>query len=157
MKEEEEYEEWQLQLAKAAQAAQQLLAERSGPSDASSSSRPTRRGRRRIFIDKVGDVPVLFSDEFQQSIVFSLFIFDMWTFLLCCRDRYPHLGRYEPEGLIRVLHCCSHARCVQRHGPGYGVQKTAVSPQLQPIFKGLNFPVVPQRLIPMIKLFSRPS
>ena len=28
-----------------------------------------------------------------------------------------HLGRYEPEGLIRVLHCCSHARCVQRQMP----------------------------------------
>ena len=40
---------------------------------------------------------------------------------------------------------------------GYGVQQTAVSPQLQPIFKVVDFPVVPQRLIPMIKLFSRPS
>ena len=62
-----------------------------------------------------------------------------------------HLGRYEPERLIRVLHCCSHARCVQRHALGYGVQKTAVSPQLQPIFKVVDLPVVPQRLIPMIK------
>ena len=40
---------------------------------------------------------------------------------------------------------------------GYGVQQTAVSPQLQPIFKVVDFPVVPQRLISMIKLFSRPS
>ena len=48
-----------------------------------------------LVLDKVGDVPVLFSDKFQQSIVFSLFIFDLWTFLLCCRDRYPlcHLLR----------------------------------------------------------------
>ena len=40
---------------------------------------------------------------------------------------------------------------------GYGVKKAAVSLQLQPIFKVVDFPVVPQRLIPMIKLFSRPS
>ena len=66
-------------------------------------------------------------------------------------------GRYEPEGLFRVLHCCSHALCVQRQVPGYGVQKTADSLQLQPIHKVVDFPIVPQRLIPMIKLFSRPS
>ena len=40
---------------------------------------------------------------------------------------------------------------------GHGVQKTADSPQLQPTFKVVAFPVVPQRLITMIKLFSRLS
>ena len=59
-----------------------------------------RRGRRSsrnlllvLFIAKVGDVPVLFSDKFQQSKVYVLksphiqFIDDFWTFLLCSRDR----------------------------------------------------------------------
>ena len=47
MKEEKEYEEWHVRLASASQLAQQLLAERSGRSDASSSSRPTRRKKKR--------------------------------------------------------------------------------------------------------------
>ena len=41
----------------------------------------------------VVDVPVLFSDKFQQSKVYVLtmpqlqFIDDFWTFLVCIRDR----------------------------------------------------------------------
>ena len=68
-----------------------------------------------------------------------------------------HLGRYEPEGLFRALHCCSHARCVQRQVPWLrGAENcgfSAVAANLQ----GRRLPCRAAEAHPMIQLFSRPS
>ena len=43
---------------------------------------------------------MIFSDKFQQSIVFSLFFFDLWIFLLCCKNRYPLCHLLRPGAVL---------------------------------------------------------
>ena len=83
-----------------------------------------------LFIAKVGDVPVLFSDKFQQSNVLLVpliqFIYDFWTFLLCSRDRC-------------VVRWCRKLRLSRGCSPS----------------KVVDIPFVPQKLIPTVQTIQQ--
>ena len=108
-------------------------------------SRGRKRGRRsfRRLPFQVGDVPVLFSDKFQQSKVYVLkvlqiqFIDDFSTLLLCSRDRYPQCTLPETPVVMQRL-------------VGWSRQCRLEAPQLQFVFKVVVFLLVPQRQIPHV-------
>ena len=73
-----------------------------------------------------------------------------------------HFGRYEPERPIRVLHSCSHARCVQRPWPLVtGCRKLWILHSCTvifvPVYRSCRFPSWRRGIFPWSRLLFGPS